>query len=292
MEGRKELLKTTNVILYFIKLNKLTKPIRFMITTIYYFTGTGNSLKIAKDLSERLEECKLVPIAKVWEEDQLASSSEKVGFVFPLYYAGLPKIVYDFLSKIDLSKSNYFFAIITNAGDINTTPLFQVESILNTKSKSLSAGFNVLMPNNYILGYNIHPEARQKEFFEEATKKIEIIHKIVSDQENNLEKDLFEKRRIKSEKFNKTFRESVHESDKSFYAEETCTSCGICVEICPVNNIILEEDTPQWQHKCQQCLACINFCPENCIQYGDKTLKTQRYHHPEITVKDLINQKK
>jgi len=262
-----------------------------MKTTIYYFTGTGNSLKIAKSLSNKLKECELIPIAKVWEEDNFVLTSEKVGFVFPLYYAGLPKIVHDFLTKIDLIKSNYFFAVVTNAGDINTTPLQQIETILNAKSKTLSAGFFIVMPNNYILGYDIHSEARQKEFFEEANKKIDIIHKTVENNENNLGKDFFEKRRIKSEKFNKTFRDSVHESDKSFYAEESCTSCGICVNVCPVNNIALVEEKPQWQHKCQQCLACINFCPEKCIQFGDKTLKTQRYHHPEITVKDIASQK-
>ena len=262
-----------------------------MRTTIYYFSGTGNSLKIAKNLSEKLEECELVPIARVWEDDHLTSSSEKVGFIFPLYYAGLPKIVYDFLSKIELAKSNYFFTVITNAGDINNTPLQQIETILNTKSKTLSAGFFITMPNNYIIGYDVHSEARQKEFFEEAIKNIEIIHKTVEKNEKNLGKDIFEKRRIKSEKFNKSFRDNVYESDKSFYAEDTCTSCGICVKVCPVDNITLEEGIPQWQHKCQQCLACINFCPEKCIQIGDKTLKTQRYHHPEITFKDIVNQK-
>jgi len=262
-----------------------------MKTTIYYFTGTGNSLKIAKSLSEKLDKCELIPIAKVWEDDHLASSTEKVGFVFPLYYAGLPKIVYDFLNKIELGKSNYFFAVITNAGDINTTPLLQIKTILNAKSKTLSAGFYILMPNNFIIGYDVHSEARQKEFFEEAIKNIETIYKTVEKNENNLGKGFFEKRRIKSEKFNKNFRENVYSYDKSFYAEDTCTSCGICVKVCPVNNITLEEGIPRWQHKCQQCLACINFCPEKCIQFGDKTLKTQRYHHPEINIKDIINQK-
>jgi len=262
-----------------------------MKTTIYYFTGTGNSLKIAKSLSEKLDECELIPIAKVWEDNHLVSSTEKVGFVFPLYWAGLPKIVYDFLSKIELTKSDYFFAVVTNAGDINSTPLYQIETILNAKSKALSAGFYIKMPNNYIIGFDVHSEARQKEFFEEAIKNIEIIRKTVEENENNLGKDIFEKRRIKSEKFNKNFRDNVYGSDKSFYAEDTCTSCGICVNICPVNNITLVEGIPQWQHKCQQCLACINFCPEKCIQFGDKTLKTQRYHHPEITIKDIINQK-
>ncbi len=262
-----------------------------MKTTIYYFTGTGNSLKIAKSLSEKLDDCDLIAIAKIWEEDYLASSTEKVGFVFPLYYAGLPKIVYDFLQKIELSKSNYFFAVVTYAGDINTTPLQQIQSILDAKSKTLSAGFYILMPNNYIIGYDVHSEARQKDYFEEAIKKIEIIHKIVEKNESNLGKEIFEKHRIKSEKFNKDFRDNVYAYDKSFYVEDTCTSCGICVKVCPVNNIKLEDGIPQWHHKCQQCLACINFCPEKCIQFGKKTIKTQRYHHPEINVKDLINQK-
>lgn len=31
-----------------------------MSTSIYYFTGTGNSLKIAKDLREELKDTKLI----------------------------------------------------------------------------------------------------------------------------------------------------------------------------------------------------------------------------------------
>ncbi|MCK4687171.1 MAG: EFR1 family ferrodoxin [Candidatus Lokiarchaeota archaeon] len=263
-----------------------------MRITIYYFSGTGNSLKIARDIAERLEECELVPIAKVWQQDQLVSTSEKVGFVFPLYYAGLPKIVYDFLSKIELAKSNYFFAVITYAGDINTTPLQQIETILNAKSKTLSAGFYILMPNNYIIGYDIHSEARQKDYFKEAIKSIETIYKTIERNEDNLGKSFFEKRRIKSENFNKAFRDKVYEYDKSFYIEDTCTNCGICESVCPVNNIVLTEGLPQWQHKCQQCLACINYCPEEAIQFGTKSLETGRYHHPEITVQDIMNQKK
>jgi ferredoxin len=263
-----------------------------MTTTIYYFTGTGNSLKIAQLLTEELSDCDLVSIAKVWEDIPLVSHSEKVGFVFPLYYAGLPKIVYDFISKIDLTKSRYFFTVVTYAGDINTTPLLQIETLLNSKSKSMSAGYYVLMPNNYIIGYDVHSDERQKEYFEEAIKTANKIALTVEKSETNLTKNVFEKRRIKSEKFNSDFRNSVNKSDKAFYAEETCTSCGICVEICPVNNIVLVEGKPKWQNKCQQCLACINYCPEKSIQFGEKTTKTQRYHHPDVGVKDLLQQKK
>ena len=260
-------------------------------TTIYFFTGTGNSLKIAKDLAKKLEACELIPIAKVWQIENLKSMSEKVGFIFPLYWSGLPKIVHDFINKIDLSKSNYLFTVITSAGDINEQPLQQLEKILKTKATTLSAGFFITMPNNYIIGIDIQSEEHQKEIFEKALKQVESISEIVKNKEENLNQDIFEKDVSRSEGINKDFREGVYESDKSFYADDNCSNCGICEKICPVNNIILVDGIPLWQHRCQQCLACINFCPEKSIQFGTETLQTQRYHHPEISLKEIIEQK-
>ena len=106
-----------------------------MESSIYFFTGTGNSLKIAKDVAEELGDCELIPIAKIWQKENLKSESEKIGFVFPLYYSGLPKIVYDFIEKIDLSNSEYFFTIVSSAGDVSELPLQQVNTLLKTKSK-------------------------------------------------------------------------------------------------------------------------------------------------------------
>jgi len=262
-----------------------------METTIYFFTGTGNSLKIAKALAKKLKDSELIPIAKVCQMETVNSTAEKVGFIFPLYYSGLPKIVHDFINKLSLSKSNYIFTVITSAGDINEQPLQQLNKILETKSKALSAGFFVTMPSNFIIGYDVPSEEYQNACFEKAATQVGVISEIINDKKINLNQDIFKKDVSRSERINKTFREEVLQDDKSFYADENCTSCGICEQVCPVNNIILVEGKPQWQHKCQQCLACINFCPEESIQFGTDTLNTQRYHHPEITLQEIISQK-
>ena len=263
-----------------------------METTIYFFTGTGNSLKIAKALAEKLKDSELIPIAKIWQIENLSSTTEKVGFIFPLYYSGLPKIVHDFINKLDLNKSNYLFIVITSAGDINEQPLQQLNKILQSKAKALSAGFFVTMPSNYIIGYEVPSEEYQKKCFEKASSQVELISEIINNRKENLNQVIFEKDVSRSERINNSFREEVLQSDKSFYADENCTRCSICERVCPVNNIILVEGKPQWQHKCQQCLACINFCPEKSIQFGTDTLETQRYHHPEITLQEIIDQHK
>lgn len=261
-----------------------------MKTTLYYFSGTGNSLKIARDLSERIEESELVPIAKIWQKDHIASTSEKVGLIFPLYYFGLPKIVYDFVNKIELDKTNYLFAVITRGGDLDGVPFEQLEEILRKKSKTLSAGFFIQMPNNYVIVPDITPEEIQKKMFNKAKYIIENITECVKENRKNIEIDVNEKKKKRLERVNNTFRKSVLENDKFFFADDNCNTCGVCEKICPVNNILLVEGKPQWQHKCQQCLACINFCPENSIQYGKQTIGIERYCHPDISVKDLINQ--
>ena len=264
-----------------------------MESTIYFFTGTGNSLKVAKDLAEILGDCELIPIAKIWQKEDNASTAKKVGFAFPLYYSGMPKIVYDFIEKIDLTSADYFFTIVTSAGDVTELPLQQVNTLLKAKPapKSLNAGFLVTMPNNYIIGFDIHSEQRQKEFFEKEEEHVKEISEIVKNKKGNLNQEVFEKQLNRAERFNAKFREDVNLSDKNFYAEDSCSSCGICEEVCPVNNIILTDGVPVWQKNCQQCLACINFCPEKAIQFGTGTLKTQRYHNPEITTEEIINQK-
>ncbi|MFX0072117.1 MAG: EFR1 family ferrodoxin, partial [Candidatus Hermodarchaeota archaeon] len=74
-----------------------------MKTEIYYFSGTGNSLYVAKKMAEKLGDCELIPISKIWQQDDLASNTERIGFIFPLYFWGLPAIIYDFVNKLNVS---------------------------------------------------------------------------------------------------------------------------------------------------------------------------------------------
>ena len=259
-----------------------------MTTTIYWFSGTGNSLKIARDLAEKLGDAELIPIAKIWQQESITSNTEKVGFIHPLYYWGLPDIVYNFIDKINLDKSNYIFTLITCGKAGSGSAMHQTRKLLKKKSKKLSVGFFVPMPDNYIPQFKIIPKEKQKKLFEAAKIKVEEIAKIINGNETKVEKEILAP---VGKIFSKKFRKSVHENDRKFNVDENCNSCGVCEKVCPVNNIIMVEDKPQWQHNCQRCLACIHLCPQKAIQWKEKTAHKDRYQHPDITAKDIISQK-
>jgi len=86
--------------LIFVKININA---RFMI--IFYFTATGNSLDVAKELGGEL-----ISIPKVMRSDQRKFEADVIGFVFPVHYGKVPDIVYDFIQQMDLT-TNYSFLI-------------------------------------------------------------------------------------------------------------------------------------------------------------------------------------
>ena len=80
-----------------------------------------------------------------------------------------------------------------------------------------------------------------------------------------------------------------YELDKNFWTNKRCDGCGICLKVCPVNNIKMNEGKPEWLHKCEQCVACMQWCPQRSIQYNKATTYRERYHHPDVEVKELFH---
>ncbi len=70
-----------------------------MKNRIYFFTGTGNSLNAAKKIAESLPDCELVAICKDTTLE-VPSGCERIGFVFPNYAGGPPKMVADFVRNM------------------------------------------------------------------------------------------------------------------------------------------------------------------------------------------------
>ena len=67
----------------------------------------------------------------------------------------------------------------------------------------------------------------------------------------------------------------IHQKYLKFNADRSsCTRCGLCEDICPVNNITMEE-FPVTGNKCEYCMRCVSMCPvqpiRSIVTYNGKT---------------------
>ncbi|MFH1368508.1 MAG: EFR1 family ferrodoxin [Elusimicrobiota bacterium] len=257
-----------------------------MQTTIYYFSGTGNSFKVAKEISALIGNAELIPIPKVINEEA-DLSADRIGIVFPVYVWGMPLIVADFVKKMKAAKDKYIFGVVTYGGFPAGT-LVQLARLLKNKGMKLSAGYGIKMPGNYTPMYGAIPEAKQNLQFAGAGEKTKIIAEAVKDAKPGpVEKSNFLANLFFSSILYNAGISHMRGADKNFRVQDKCNGCGICYKVCPAGNIKLENSRPVWNHKCEQCMACLQWCPVEAIQYGKKTEKRKRYHHPDIKIIEM-----
>jgi ferredoxin len=256
-----------------------------MKTVIFYYTGTGNSLWSARLLAERLDDARLCPMKQA---DALAAGdAEAVGFVFPVHVWGMPVPVVRFLEKLTLRPETYLFALAVNAGQVSRT-LVQLRGLLAGRGLKLAAGYSIVLPSNYIPWGGAAPAEKQQERFAGARTKLQAAVAVIANRESGpVEKGPLWQRVVFTAIYQLTSKQ-VPRMDRDFWCDDKCNSCEICARICPAKNIEMKKGRPSWQHRCEQCLACIQWCPQESIQFGKKTPAYPRYHHPEISLKDMI----
>ncbi len=256
-----------------------------MSVKLFYFSGSGNSYKVAKDIAEELKEAEIIPIAKALGGD-FDCSADAVGLIFPVYAWGMPRMVLNFTKQLETDK--YVFAVITYGGSAGNT-MRQTKKILAAKGTKLWAGFGLQMPDCYIPMFDAHSNEEQQRMFREEQHKVKEIAAVVSSRlENSLEVKKTSIDWILSGIVYRPALKYFKKSDKSFWTDSNCNSCEICRRVCPAANIIIEEGRPVWKHNCEACMACLQWCPKASIQYGRKSLKRKRYRHPEVSIKEMI----
>lgn len=262
-----------------------------MSHAIFYFTSTGNSLHIAQDLARGLGDGVLTGIPGAMKNKKYTVTADTVGFVFPVYCWGLPSIVLDFVRVLNI-KAKYVYAVTTYGGFPGDT-LLQLADELKKKGIVLKAGFGLRFPGNYTPLYGAHPEQKQKKLFNKAALAIPGIITAIKNQkaEKIAWGPWWASAILRVTKFYDLFLAHVKDSDQKLFAQDTCDGCGICAKVCPVDNIQIKKNKPEWLHHCENCMGCLQWCPQEAIQYGKSTIGRKRYRYPTTAVKDIFAQK-
>lgn len=118
---------------------------------IFYFSGTGNSLWVARQLQESLQE-PLYKLVDVLSSDQVYAlgEEERLGFVFPVYSWGPPEVVLEMISRLRLSREPSFLYFVCTCGDDAGKTAEVFCKAVERRGWTCQAGYSVFMPNTYV----------------------------------------------------------------------------------------------------------------------------------------------
>ena len=245
----------------------------------FYFTGTGNSLYIAKQIGGEL-----YSIPQMLKSNDLEFEDEAIGFVFPCYVMGLPRIVEDFINKSNF-RAKYFFAVV-NGGSSTFASLKQLEKLGKKNGIKFNYTNEIIMVDNYLPLFEIEAQLKK-----ESNKYIEQNLKTIANEINSREEKLFEMglgANIVSNMAHNSFTTKFifDNIDKNYTINDKCTSCKICEKVCPVNNIQVDKK-PEFSHKCESCMSCIHNCPQNAIHVKFER-SSARFINPNVKLSEII----
>lgn len=244
--------------------------------TILYFTSTGNSLMVAKKISQNL-----VSIPKAMREGAFEFTDDAIGLVFPVYGLSVPPLILEFLDKAKLH-SDFIFAVLTY-GTFSAASAFQLQDFALKRNISFSYINNLHMTENYLPGFAMEKQKKPKA---QDEKLADIVADIASRKEYIVKSSGFDRFMTNTHQKNYHYKRGAGFTE-NYSVSESCTGCSTCAKVCPTDNIKLTDGKPIFSKDCLSCFACIQNCPANAISLkGEKS--GIRYRNPEIELGEII----
>ena len=264
---------------------KLTDPV------IYYFTGTGNTLAVARGIAEKMTDTRLIPMRRAMSPGGACVTADVVGIAFPVYYLDMPELVRQFVEQLRFEGDPYIYAVATCGGRPGGA-LYRVAEALEKRGSHLSAGFSIIMPENYLGPVDLmEPEEEAQRKISASGERIEEIVRAIEDRKTGIiEGDNSLKLRLGGA-ITRFLMTSVYRTPRQLHVTDKCNRCTLCEKLCPTWNISIEPEGIRFSKYCTQCYACIHWCPKEAIEIGGRTEGKRRYHHPDVTIRDILNQR-
>ena len=254
--------------------------------SIYWFSGTGNSLIIALECMRYFKDhghpVTCFPIEST--DPQSVKGQGLTGFVVPVAGQSTYPFIWEFFEKLSEADGTPCFFADTMAmysGGI----LGPLKTLLKRKGYHPIAAREFIMPNN-LFRKKGRPEMEQALIKKSKTGTRIFCEQMV--QGKGSWWDIPGYSRIMSCWYR--YRPMVNAFKKIVDYQidpERCTRCGICIKLCPENSLILSDhhSVPVRTETCSLCHRCFAYCPEEAVRIGRKDhFRYRSLSLPELTV--------
>ncbi len=245
---------------------------------IIVFSGTGNSLLVARRLQERLggELVTLEGERLTAPEHTLltVAPGEPVVWVMPVYSWGVPQAVEAFMRLVRFkgAPQSPHFLVMTCGDDIGYADNCW-RKIAGRRGWWPRGSFTVAMPNTYVLlkGFDTDsPEVAQGKL-DAMPARVDAVAAAIGRGFDGDDVTRGSWAWVKTALLRPLFNIFLT-SPKPFGCDPAkCTSCGLCARECPMENITMTDGRPQWGNRCALCLRCYHGCPSHAVAYGEAT---------------------
>lgn len=248
----------------------------------YYFSGTGNTLLIVNKMKEIFEKKGINVSLKRFEKNnpREIDTGKVIGLGFPVAYQSTYFFLWEFFKEMPKTEGTEVFMVDT-LGGFSGGIVGPLKKELENKGYTAIGAEEIIMPSN--LNFKEYDKEKNKEKISIGLEKAEeYAYKLIQNEAHwsripvvsDIVHVLSESEVIKNY-IKKNFALSADNSK--------CVKCGLCMELCPVDNISLD-DYPVFENRCQGCMRCISFCPKEAI-----SMKKENFHKYTICKpKDLL----
>ena len=252
---------------------------------MFYFSGTGNLKYIAELFCENMNaECYSI------EEDtdftKLIADNDTIAFCYPVYMSRVPRIMREFVGKhMELLKGKNVIIFCTQlilSGD-GVRAFAALFKGVSKNYVNVIYAEHFFMPNN-VSNMAILPVPSDKTIAKCVPKSQRKMQSVC----DNIKAGKVKKRGFNVFSrffglFQGVFLSTLEKkANNSVKVTSDCTGCGICVEVCPMNNLVLGGENISHNHNCTMCYRCINKCPHGAITVFWHGKVKERYSWREV----------
>lgn len=202
------------------------------MTSVYYFSGSGNSKSVAEYCSKRLN------VSMIEIQQGMKAAGDTVVVIFPVYCQNIPPMVKAFLRSLNAK----YVVLIALYGRISTGNVL-CEAKKLTNATVIAAAY--LPSGHSFLGEGLDFDLRRLD---------PIFGRIRVPQEANIP------RRSKN-LFAIIFPAWRSRVGVRIIRTSLCDNCGKCEYVCPMGAI----KNGKIGSSCIRCLKCVNMCPNSAL---------------------------
>ena len=232
---------------------------------IYVFSGTGNTLMVAREYARALDmETRICCIASSFDDLPSPEEYSLVGIGYPVHAFNAPHIVERFARWLtcDSRKPLFLFHTGGEGLSLNDASSISIRHVLGSH-------FDILSERHYVMPYNMifrHPDAMVKHMVNYMRRLVQLhVQSILSGQHER-----FRPMPLRHLISMILRIEWIYARAQGRYmkAGESCSGCGLCVRSCPMGNIRMEKGRPVFGNDCELCVRCSFSCPDDAISIG------------------------